>query len=82
LKKPNISNGDLRRLARKGGIMRLSPLCYKEAETALRKWLKDVIEKVCLHHLLSENNDVRNVCYLRIEKKRNHYVSITHSLYK
>lgn len=48
-KSPNISIGDLRRLARRGGVSRVSPSCYSAVELALRSWLRDVIQKAFVY---------------------------------
>lgn len=37
-----ITKGDLRRLARRGGVKRLSTNIYEEARTALKMFLSDV----------------------------------------
>ena len=39
-----ISKPDLRRLARKGGVKRVSPLTYKDSRSALRNFLRTVIQ--------------------------------------
>ena len=39
-----ISKPDLRRLARKGGVKRMSPLAYKDSRSALRNFLRTVIQ--------------------------------------
>lgn len=38
-----ISKTDLRKCARRGGVKRISPLCYDEARGVLKVWLEDVI---------------------------------------
>jgi len=39
-----ISKPDLRRLARRGGVKRMSPLSYKDSRSALRNFLRTVIQ--------------------------------------
>jgi histone H4 len=52
LRRPGvISNGDLRRLARRGGVQRISSLVYSDARQALKEFLSTVIKDSTLYTL-------------------------------
>lgn len=44
-----VTKGDIRRLARRGGIKRLSGLCYEEVRGTLVIFLKHVVEDAVIY---------------------------------
>ena len=39
----NVSNGSIRRLARRGGVRRINAGCYDEVRGALLVWIEDIL---------------------------------------
>jgi histone H4 len=44
-----ISGGSIRRLARRGGVKRMSGLIYREVREVLKDYLERVMKPVCLY---------------------------------
>ncbi|KAK4896962.1 Histone H4 [Elasticomyces elasticus] len=42
-----VSKGDIRRLARRGGVKRISGMLYQDTRLVLRQYLEKVLKDVC-----------------------------------
>ena len=54
----NISKQDIRRCARRGGVMRINNQAYDEAKLALYEWLDMVIKKTYVYTLHARRRTV------------------------
>ena len=54
-----ITKGALRRLARRGGVKRISSGIYEEARVYLRAWLERVVSHACYYMQHCRRNTVR-----------------------
>ena len=44
-----ITNGDIRRLARRGGVKRINKIVYEESRTALKEFMTDIIRDATIY---------------------------------
>lgn len=61
LRNVGLSKGDLKRLARRGGVKRMDPIVYDDARTALRTFLTQVIKNTITYTEYAERKTVTAV---------------------
>jgi histone H4 len=69
-----ISPNDIRRLARKGGVKRLSGLVYEEARGALKAFLKGVIADAITYSTFAHRVTVTCEDVIHALKRRGHTI--------